>query len=253
MDWQRFHELKADLNRPFVMAHRGSSAHLPENTLSAFLKAVDDGTDVIETDLRFTKDDEIVLIHDETLDRTIEGTGFVRDYTLAEIQQLPVRPIPTSPGKFESAPSLRDLIEATNAEVPLALELKDPLFQQPEYGERLIQILREYNILGQCAVIGFDMPYLQAVKQLHPPLAAGWITMTNPSPNQPVEFVGPAWPLVFLNPFYFWQAHRLGKIVAPLDPVPESRLGWYLRLGADVILTDDPAKTLKEITRRLGK
>jgi len=251
MDWQKFRELRTEMERPFVMAHRGASALLPENTLAAFQQALADGADILETDLRFTADDEIVLIHDETLDRTVEGTGLVRDYTLKEIQQLKVKQ-GTGAKDPGSVPTLRALIEATKAQVPLALELKDPLFIQPGYGEKLIQLLRDYGLLEQCVIISFNLTRLQAVKHLYSPLAAGWITMSNPSPNHPVEFVGPFWPLLFLNPFYTFQARRLGKIVCPLDPLPEARLGLYLKLGLDVILTDNPAKTLNVIAQKKG-
>ena len=60
MNRDEFNQLKASLNRPLVMAHRGASTTLPENSLSAFKQAVDDGADIIETDLHFTQDDEIV-------------------------------------------------------------------------------------------------------------------------------------------------------------------------------------------------
>jgi glycerophosphoryl diester phosphodiesterase len=257
MNWQAFKELRSGLGRPLVMAHRGASAILPENTLSAFSRAVADGADILETDLRFTKDDEIVLIHDETLDRTVEGTGFVRDYTLAELKQLKVKPMANSGVLDEPLPSLKDLIEATEGQVPLALELKDPLFAQPNYAQKLIAILRDYDLLDRCVVISFSLDRVQTVKQLcdrGESLATGWITLSNLSPNQPVEFLGPFWPLLFLNPFYVSYARKLGKIVCPLDPNPISpRLGLYLKVGFDAIITDHPAVTLQAITRKIGR
>ena len=66
----------------FVAAHRGWSDMYPENTMIAFEKAIELGVDQLETDVRITKDGALVLIHDKTVDRTTDGTGFVRDYTL---------------------------------------------------------------------------------------------------------------------------------------------------------------------------
>ena len=72
--------------KPFVWAHRGASGYAPENTLAAFQKAVDLGADGVELDIQLTKDDQIVVIHDETIDRTSDGKGWIKDYTLEELR-----------------------------------------------------------------------------------------------------------------------------------------------------------------------
>ena len=72
--------------KPLVWAHRGASGYAPENTLAAFQKAVDLGADGVELDIQLTKDDPIVVIHDEMIDRTSDGKGWVKDYTLEELR-----------------------------------------------------------------------------------------------------------------------------------------------------------------------
>jgi len=72
----------------YVAAHRGWSEKYPENTMTAFRKAIEIGVDQIETDIRITKDGELVCIHDETVDRTTNGSGRVCDFTLAELREL---------------------------------------------------------------------------------------------------------------------------------------------------------------------
>ena len=74
--------------RPLVMAHRGDSAHVPENTLKAIQDAISYRVDVVETDLRVTKDDEVLFFHDATVNRTTNGRGFVRSFALSEIKKL---------------------------------------------------------------------------------------------------------------------------------------------------------------------
>ena len=71
-----------------VIAHRGYSGRYPENTMLAFEKAVEAGCDAIEMDVQLTKDGEVVVIHDERIDRTTDGTGFVKDYTAGELQRF---------------------------------------------------------------------------------------------------------------------------------------------------------------------
>ena len=79
-------ELRADW--PANFGHRGDSANAPENTLESFRKAVDSGAEGLELDAHMTRDGKIVVIHDDTLGRTTDGEGYVRDKTLAEIKQL---------------------------------------------------------------------------------------------------------------------------------------------------------------------
>src|SRR4029077_6422632 len=73
---------------PLIIAHRGNSAHRPENTLAAFASALEVGADVIELDVQLTKDSRLAVIHDATLERTTTGKGRVRDHTLAEIRAV---------------------------------------------------------------------------------------------------------------------------------------------------------------------
>ena len=87
-------------NNIFVAARRGFCAKYPENTMLAFKKAIELGVDQIETDIRITKDNQLVLIHDATLDRTTNGSGKVCDYTLDELKQLDA-------GNGEQIPTLR--------------------------------------------------------------------------------------------------------------------------------------------------
>ena len=75
-------------HKTLVAAHRGNSKYFPENTLSSFKSALTLDVDMVETDIHMTKDGELVLMHDHTVDRTTDGTGEVRSLTLAEIKKL---------------------------------------------------------------------------------------------------------------------------------------------------------------------
>lgn len=77
-----------DQEKTKVWAHRGASGYAPENTLDAFRKAVEMGADGIELDVQMTKDGELVVIHDETIDRVSNGKGWVKDYTYEELKNL---------------------------------------------------------------------------------------------------------------------------------------------------------------------
>lgn len=97
-----------------VWAHRGASGwdkqYAPENTMSAFIKACEMGADGIELDVQLTKDGEIVIIHDETVDRVSNGTGWVKDYTLNEIRKLNFAKLHPEYG-FTTIPTLQELFQ----------------------------------------------------------------------------------------------------------------------------------------------
>jgi len=113
--------------KPYVMAHRGNRVVCPENTLAAFQRALDEGADILETDLHLTADGVFVCIHDATVDRTTNGTGAVSAMTLTEIKTLSAA---DGNPEFETerVPMLAELTAILPPGVPLALELKSDQF-----------------------------------------------------------------------------------------------------------------------------
>jgi glycerophosphoryl diester phosphodiesterase len=237
---------------PLIMAHRGSSDELPENTLAAFTRALEQSADILETDIRFTQDDQIILMHDPTLERTTNGTGQVASMTLEQIktyraqrsfddkQQLGNKDIPT----------LDEFLEHTAPQhTPVALELKDDRFIQPQDAGRLIDLLRRHQALERTVLLSFHGARVRSCKKIAPQVPVGIITLKNPFPTYDTELMGPFFPLLFLNPLYFAWAKRRGKIGCPLDPDPEPRLRYYRFIGAPVLLTNHPAVTLKALAQ----
>src|SRR5579864_6905519 len=80
--------LRAERGRVWVVGHRGAMGHCPENTLASFERGLELGADWIELDVHLSRDGELIVIHDETLERTTNGHGLVRDHTLADLQAL---------------------------------------------------------------------------------------------------------------------------------------------------------------------
>ncbi len=233
--------------RPYVMAHRGNSAACPENTLAAFRRALDDGADLIETDLHLTRDGVFVCIHDGTVDRTTDGTGAVADMTLDEIRRLSA-----SYGRAafaaERIPTLAEALAIIPPDGILALELKTDRFLEPEVGHRLADELAAAGMAARVVLLSFNTARVQATAAAAQAaghnLPTGFITMSRLIPRRGVDLLGPFWPILFANPFYVAAAHRRGQAVCPLDPTPNSRLWYYRALGCDAVLTNDPAATV---------
>ena len=235
-------------SKPYVMAHRGNRVACPENTLASFRRAVEDGADILETDLYVSADGAFVCIHDPTLDRTTDGKGPVEDRTLAELKALSA-----SCGRPEFAseriPTLADVAALLPPDRGLALELKSDRFLDPEVGRRLGEELALLGVLGRSFVLSFSRARLDATRLGAPALPSGWITLKEARPARGVELLGPFWPLLLVNPLYVAVAHARGQAVAPLDPTPGGRLWLYRLLGCDAVLTDDPEATIRQLGR----
>ncbi len=241
MRWEDFRAERKRHGKPFIVSHRGANRLAPENTLAAFDIALEQGAFALETDLRFTHDDQIILHHDPTLERMTNGSGHVRDLSLNELQGLRTLDPISEEETSSQIPTLAELIEHTDGQMPLLLELKDPLFQDRRYAAQFISLLASYNMIEQCAIVSFQQSHIATVKQLAPKIPSGLITMTNAVPRQGVELLGPVFPLLYANPLYVKWAHRWDGVVCPLDTSPEKRMGYYLWLDVDAVLADDVA------------
>jgi glycerophosphoryl diester phosphodiesterase/membrane-associated phospholipid phosphatase len=155
-----------------VIAHAGAQGHAPSNTLEAFELALEQGADTLEMDLQLTADDEVVAIHDGTVDRTTDGQGAVRDLTLEELKELdagwyyedeegghPFR------GEGVEIPTLEEIFEAFEG-TPMVLELK------LDGGEGIIQevidLVAEHEVQELVTIASFSEAYLQPVREQLP-------------------------------------------------------------------------------------
>lgn len=134
------------------IAHRGASAYEPENTIRAFKRAIEMGCDGIEMDLRRSKDGKIVVIHDETVDRTTNGKGKVSEMTVDELKKL------DSHG--EKIPLLSEVLSEVNAKLYL-LELKEA-----GYEDKIVNEVKDHNLLDSVVFISFNYDSLSKVKGL---------------------------------------------------------------------------------------
>ncbi len=144
-----------DKGNILVAGHRGCGAFYPENTLLSVQKALDMEVDMIEFDLNLTKDKVVVLMHDNTVDRTTNGTGYIHDMTLDEIKEL------DAGGKFGKifeglkVPTLREFCELIkpHKDILLNVEIKEKTYETVDLS---MEILREYGLIDRCVFTCFD-------------------------------------------------------------------------------------------------
>ncbi|MBD3287270.1 glycerophosphodiester phosphodiesterase [candidate division KSB1 bacterium] len=166
-----------------ITGHRGSSGNAPENTLSAIKQAVDENADYIEIDIHITKDEQIILMHDDRVDRTTNGEGYVHDLTYPEILRLDAGSWFDSNFKDERVPTLEEVIDLVQGHVHLNIEIKSNVFI-PAHIEKLIQLIDERDFGEQCILTSFQRSYIEMIHHISPMLRTGLIMNYMPHPQK---------------------------------------------------------------------
>lgn len=164
-----------------IYAHRGFSGLYPENTMLAFQKAYEvPGLDGIELDIQLTKDGEIVIMHDETLDRTTSGSGNLRDYTLAELKTLSVGVNMKGFFPRQTIPTLREYFEwfKTTEHIYTDVELKTGIVEYLGIEEKLVALVKEFDLEDRLNFSSFNHQSLMRLKKLLPNAKLGLLTET---------------------------------------------------------------------------
>lgn len=219
------------------VAHRGGIVPgYPENTIAAFRQAIKHGAEVIEIDMRGTKDGEIVIMHDETLDRTTNGKGKVSDYTLAELKKL-------NAGGGERVPSYEEVLQlVAGAGVKLLLDIKEsPLLDK----RKVVRLTDKYNAALNVIVGPRNLDDLRAFRALNPNLRTlGFIRNIKDIESfaQAGVDIIRLWPKwIYANPDLVRKVHQLGKPVwTTANDAPREELEKLIKLGVNGILSDLP-------------
>lgn len=154
-----------------IWAHRGCSQRYPENTLLAFEKAMEiKGLEGIELDIQLTKDGELAVIHDERVDRTTEGIGFVRDYTLTELKKLHIY---AGENKAQSIPAMEEVFDlltpkmkAGGMSIKLNIELKNSVYPYPGMEEKIVELAHKKGVADCVVYSSFYALSLERIKKL---------------------------------------------------------------------------------------
>ncbi|MFC4401578.1 glycerophosphodiester phosphodiesterase [Gracilibacillus xinjiangensis] len=238
-----------------IYGHRGSKGNYPENTLVSFQAAIEEGVDGLELDVHMTEDGEVVVIHDETLDRTTDGRGLIKDLTLAEIKQY------SAGSKFshltrygkswdnEKVPSLIEVLQLlAGTEIELNIELKTYVYTYPGIEEKLLSIINEFGENRKIIYSSFHLPSLIRLKELDNSANIAWLLhnpISNPSDYMQVfdlESLHLAKDLVLHDMFQPYQ--ELSPSVRVWTVNDEQELKRMLDLGVDAIITDYPEKAI---------
>ena len=150
---------------PKIYAHRGASNAAPENTMAAFELAKDMGADGIELDVVLTKDSEIVVIHDDSIDRTSNGKGVVEDMYYSDLKKLDFGSWKNEQFKGEPIPLLNDVCKLVkDSNILLNIEIK-PTVKSDEIEDKIISMIKSYDIVNQIIISSFNHYCLRSIKK----------------------------------------------------------------------------------------
>lgn len=164
--------------RTEIFGHRGSAGTHPENTMISFKEAARVGADGIELDVQMTKDGELVIIHDETVNRTTNGKGWVKDFTLEEIKKLDASYKFKDKYGFCEIPTLKDVFDwARLNNILINVELKNGLVQYKMLEEKTISLIKEYKFEKRVILSSFNHYGMVKCRQLSPTIEIALLFM----------------------------------------------------------------------------
>ncbi len=161
-------------HRFLKIAHRGYSEKYPENTLPAFKKAIEAGADMIELDVHLSKDDRIVVIHDNRIDRTSSGRGRVADLTFKQLKQYNYNNGMDVSGVVD-IPSLEEVMDLVGDRTLLNIEIKKSRSGREGIGKLLIDVLKNKDFIDRVIVSSFDDAALLEIKKVNADVKTGML------------------------------------------------------------------------------
>lgn len=230
------------VTRTQITAHRGFSYAAPENTMYAFEYAVESGADYIELDVQLTADEQVVVFHDEKINRVTDGTGILSDYTYAELQEL------SAGCRFDGfsdakIPLLSDVFGNIGDDILYNVEIKDK-GNTHLTTQKTVALIEEYGLENSCYVTSFSYNILKEVKKINPEIKTGLIAnsaaVTSFTRLRNIDAL--SLNHIFVNSAVVNEAHRNGKRVFVWTVDGTSDMQKMISLGVDNIITNRPDK-----------
>jgi glycerophosphoryl diester phosphodiesterase len=244
------------LKPPYFFAHRGASAYAPENTLAAFRLAFEQGAQLIEYDVKLTADNQVVVIHDQTVDRTTNGKGRVNQLTLPELKKLDAGLWFNDKFHGEGIPTLDEVFEGIGNKLFMNVELTN--YSSPFDGlvDKVSTLIKKHHMEKRVIFSSFLPTNLIRAHQLLPDVIRGqlflpgrsgwwqraWSSLIDVQANHPYTSDVTAESVI--------HAHKRGRLIhvwTVNDPADMERL---CSLGADGFFTDDPLAALEIISNK---
>lgn len=240
--------------KPLIMGHRGYQANYPENTMVSFLAAVKAGAQFVELDVSLTRDREVIVMHDDTVDRTTDGTGLVADYTLADLKRLDAGSWFQPKFAGERVPMLAEVLKQVGTQAFINIEVKSyPTAVAGRQGlieERVVEEVQKAAMAKRVLVSSFDAGVIARVTKIDPAVTVALIAER----SDPLESVAQCKglgvfsfhpDLAFLDHETVKALHNAGVHVFPWNIDAAGDVQKALSLGVDGLIAKDPVLVLQ--------
>ena len=236
--------------KPSVTAHRGLSAHAPENTLYAFSDAIDAGANLIELDVQQTKDGVLVVMHDSSLQRTTGDKRSIWEVDYDEIADLDAGSWFDPAYANARISTLEDVLRFVGGKVQLNIEIKPTKHNTDDLEQNVADLIAQYGYEDKCWVTSFSYTSLKKVKQANPNIRTGYIMSVAYGRFYTLKYAD-AFSLnkVFITRQVVNSAHQAGKQVFAWTVNSTSEVRSLCNLHVDSIITDDPVMAQQVIAR----
>jgi len=230
--------------RMLLGGHRGNPDECPENTLASFNSAIELGVDLIECDVHRSEDGGLPVIHDHLLDRTTNGSGLVRDHTMAELKRFDAGRWKDPRFEGERIPSLEDVLALAKNQVGVAIEIKNLPLPYPGIEEAVVDALRRTDMVGDVVVISFDHRCIKRIGELAPEVLTGILEASRPvdilrvMDDAAADVFCPHWASI--EPETGAELHAAGKMIGVWTVDDAVSLAWSKALPANAIYTNRP-------------
>lgn len=227
-----------------IIAHRGASGKAPENTGIAFKKAVEDKADGVEFDIHYTKDRELVVIHDNTVDRTTDGKGKIENLTLGELKKLDAGSYYDQNFQGEKILTLAETLDIVKDMKVINIEVKGE-YMSDEFLHKLFQHIDEYNIIKRVIISSFNHYLLHKIKRIDQNIKTGilyFAAIYNPweyANKLRADAIHPHYQSITLE--VVSGCHENNIKINAFGINNENEITKMKKLGIDSIITDYPA------------
>lgn len=226
--------------KPKIYAHRGASSGAPENTMAAFQLALDQGADGIELDVMLSKDRQLVVIHDDKVDRTTNGTGRVRDMTLAELKTLDA-------GSGERIPTLDEVLTRFGGQFLINIELKNYGTIFDSLPVDVAGMVRDHNVGDSILISSFNPFNFPRFHRILPDVSRGMLTFPGWA-----NFLGyRLFRFDALNPYFkdideamINRLHAKGRQINAWTVDEAADIRHLSKLGVDGLITNQPQRAI---------
>jgi len=235
------------LRRPAIFAHRGSKAYAPENTLAAFNLAVQQQADAIELDTMLSADGQVMVIHDDTVERTTDGSGSVRSLTLTQLKKLDAGSKFNPAYSAEKIPTLAEVFATVGKQIFINVELKNYASPLDDLPDKVVLLVKEYGLESCVMFSSFNILALIRAHYQLPKVPLGLITavgFAEPTIHSKLVRLGPnlaLHPFLFdATPILIQYVHRSNCRVHVHTVNLPNQMQQLFTAGVDGIFTDDP-------------